>query len=236
MKAVILAGGLGSRLRPFSEVIPKPLLPLGERAVTEVQIQQLREAGCTDIYLATNYMSDFIEAFLGNGEKYGVRLHFSREEKPLGTCGPLALLKNELTEPFVMLNGDVLTKLDFRALSEFGNHHDSLLTVGTKIITTPFRFGKLTIDSSDFIVGIEEKPEFNVEIVAGIYFIKPGIFQFIPDGEYFGMDSLIKAMLEQHSPIARYLITDYWLDIGQVEDYSTARKEYEEHFASAEPA
>src|SRR5438876_9283992 len=104
MKAVILAGGLGSRLKPFSEIIPKPLLPLGEKAVTEVQIQQLQSAGFTDVYLATNYMSNYVEAFLGNGSRYGIRLHYSKEDKPLGTCGPLTLLKNELTEPFLVMN------------------------------------------------------------------------------------------------------------------------------------
>src|SRR5437762_5259129 len=101
MKAVILAGGLGTRLRPFTEVIPKPLLPLGEKSLMEVQIHALRDRGFTEIYIATNYKSDYVEAFLGDGARHGVRLHFSREETPLGTCGPLTLLKAALTEPFL---------------------------------------------------------------------------------------------------------------------------------------
>ena len=111
MKAVILAGGLGTRLLPFTEVIPKPLLPLGEKSLMQVQIQALKEHGFNTIFVATNYMSDYVEAFLGDGSKYGVKLRFSKEEKPLGTCGPLTLLKNELTEPFILVNGDILTKL-----------------------------------------------------------------------------------------------------------------------------
>ena len=232
MKAVILAGGLGSRLRPFTEVIPKPLLPLGEKSLMEIQITALRDHGFNEIYVATNHMADFVEAFLGDGSKYGVKLIFSREAKPLGTCGPLTLLKANLTEPFLLMNGDVLTKLDFRVFHDFAGAQDSLLTVGTKIISTPFRFGNVKVNASNHIVEIEEKPDLNFEILSGIYCMKPGIFDFIPDNAYFGMDTLLKEMMAQRRTISRYLIREYWLDIGQVEDYSQARKAYTEHFSS----
>jgi NDP-sugar pyrophosphorylase family protein len=235
MKAVILAGGLGTRLRPFTEVIPKPLLPLGEKSVTEVQIQRLRDAGCTDIYLATNYMSDYVEAFLGDGARHGVRLHYSREEKPLGTCGPLSLLREQLDEPFLVTNGDILSKVDFARLYRHAASEPSLLTVATKIISTPFRFGNVQVDDQNHIIGVEEKPEFNLEILAGIYCMKPGVFRFIPNDTYYGVDKLIKDMLAQKELISRYLIEEYWLDIGQVEDYSKAREEYERHFAAESP-
>ena len=135
MKAVILAGGLGKRLRPFTEVIPKPLLPLGEQSVMEVQILSLKRHGFDEIYVATNYRSEYVEAFLGDGSKYDVKLYFSRENKPLGTCGPLSLLKDKLTEPFVVMNGDILTKLNFTAFYDFATNHPADLTIGTKIIT-----------------------------------------------------------------------------------------------------
>ena len=230
MKAVILAGGLGTRLRPFTEVIPKPLLPLGERSLMEVQIATLKDYGFDEIYVATNYKSDYVEAFLGDGSRFGVNLRFSRESEPLGTCGPLTLLKDELTEPFIMMNGDILTKLNFGALYEFALAQDSDLTVATKIITTPFRFGNVNVDSSNHIVGVEEKPELKFEILSGIYCMKPGVFGLIPDGVYYGMDQLIKDMLTGNTPISRYLIQEYWLDIGQVEDYDKARHEYEMNF------
>src|ERR1051326_6067044 len=146
MKAVILAGGLGTRLRPFTEVLPKPLLPVGDKSILEHQIVSLRAAGVTDVWVATNYKSDLIQAYLGDGSKYGLRVHISRESVPLGTAGPLRLIASELQEPFVVMNGDILTKLDFRALYEFGCGSDSELTVGTKIIITPFRFGNVTVD------------------------------------------------------------------------------------------
>lgn len=230
MKAVILAGGLGTRLRPFTEVIPKPLLPLGEKSLMEIQIHALRDHGFDEISVATNYKSDFVEAFLGNGSKHGVKLHFSREETPLGTCGPLSLLKDTLTEPFILMNGDILTKLDFRKLYEFATGRDSIMTVGTKLITTPFRFGNVQVDGDERIIGIEEKPDLKFEILAGVYCMKPAIFSFIPDNEYFGIDTLLTQLLREKRKVSRYLIHEYWLDIGQVEDYSKAREAYKEHF------
>ncbi|MDD2224788.1 MAG: sugar phosphate nucleotidyltransferase [Candidatus Shapirobacteria bacterium] len=230
MKAVILAGGLGTRLKPFTEIIPKPLLPLGEKSVMEIQISSLKQHGFNDIYVATNYMSEYIEAFLGNGSKYGVNLIFSKETKPLGTCGPLSLLKNELNEPFVLMNGDILTKLN---LSDFYQHsikNDSFLTIGTKIISTPFRFGNVKTDSNGFVIDIEEKPELSFEILAGIYLMKPQIFENIPNNEYFGIDNLIKNLLTKKEKISKYQIKEYWLDIGQIEDYSKAKEEVINNF------
>ena len=230
MQAVILAGGLGSRLRPFTEVIPKPLLPLGERSLMEIQISHLKKAGVDEIFVATNYRADYVEAFLGDGSKFGVKLHFSQETKPLGTCGPLSLIKNRITGPFMMMNGDILTKLDFGTLMKFAADQDADLTVGTKIITLPFRFGNVEVDGNNRLLRVEEKPDLKFEILAGIYCFKPGIFAHIPENEYFGMAQLIKKMLSEGYPISRYLIHDYWLDIGQVEDYNQARSEYERNF------
>lgn len=231
MKTVILAGGLGTRLKPFTEIIPKPLLPLGDKSLLEHQILSFRDAGFTDVYVATNYMADLVEAFVGNGSRFGLRMHVSRETQPLGTAGPLKLLEKELTEPFIVINGDIITKLDFRTLYEFSSRQVSCLTVATKIITTPFRFGNVLVDG-DQILGVEEKPDFTLEIVAGVYCMKPEIFQFIPPNVYFGVDSLIKDLLSGGHPISRFLIKEYWLDIGQVEDYSKARDLYAQNFAT----
>lgn len=225
MKAVILAGGLGTRLKEFTEIIPKPLLPMGEKSLMELQIISLKENGFNDIYVATNYKANYVEAFLGNGKKYGVKIHFSKEDKPLGTCGPLSLLKKELTEPFILMNGDILTKLNFKKFYDFGNKSKSNLTLGTKIITTPFRFGNVKTDKNNYIQSIEEKPDLKFEILGGIYFLKPKIFDFIPNNKYYGIDTLIKDLLNKKEKISRYLIEDYWLDIGQIEDYRKARKE-----------
>ncbi len=235
MQAVILAGGLGSRLRPFTEVIPKPLLPLGEKSILEIQAHALRAAGVTDVYLATNYMADFIEAYVGNGSRFGVNVHISREDRPLGTAGPLALLADRLQEPFLVMNGDIITQLDFRKFHDWSIESGRVLTVATKAIVTPFRFGNVTANEDDCIIGVEEKPNLTLEVVAGIYCMTPEIFEHIPKGEYFGMDTLIKDLLACGEAIGRYRIHEYWLDIGQVDDYSTARREYSTHF-EAQPS
>lgn len=229
MKAVILAGGLGTRLRPFTEAIPKPLLPIGEKSVLEIQVQHLKQHGFTEIYIATNYKADYVESFMGDGSRYGVQLKFSKETKPLGTCGPVTLLKNELDSPFVLMNGDILTTLNFKNLYDFALQSDAQLTVVTKQILTPFNFGNVTTKNG-YIQDVEEKPNFRLEILAGIYLFKPEIFPQIPEGEYFGMDTLIKNMLAEKKKVARYLMEEYWVDIGRFEDYQTAQEEYEKHF------
>ena len=229
MKAVILAGGLGARLAPFTKFIPKPLLPIGEKAVLEWQILQLAKFGIQEIYVATNYMADYVASFLGDGSRYGVQLSFSREDKPLGTCGPITLLKHQLNEMFLLMNGDILTTLDMNAAAEFAAGLDADLTVITKEIVTPFHFGKV-IGTGNYIEGVQEKPDFKFEILAGIYLMRPAVFEVIPEDTYYGIDSLIKDMLAGNRRVGKYLCQDYWLDIGQLHDYETAQKEYGTHF------
>ena len=229
MKAVILAGGLGTRLKPFTEIIPKPLLPIGEKSVLEIQIERLRDGGFNQIFLATNYKSDYIKNFFGDGSRYGVQLKFSKEEFPLGTAGPLLLLKNELKEPFLVMNGDILSLIDFKKFYEFAISKDALLTITIKKEITPFAFGNIFFDG-DIVTGIEEKPNIIMYILAGIYIMKPGIFNYFPDKpEYFGMDKLILKMLKEKEKIVKYELKEYWLDIGRIDDYQKAQEFYNKH-------
>ena len=229
MKAVVLAGGLGVRLKPFTEVIPKPLLPIGEKAVLEIQIDRLRRFGFDDIVLATNYRSAYIERFLGDGSRYGVHLTISKEETPLGTAGPLRLLKDHLTEPFLVLNGDILTLADFSMFYRFALETDSLLTLAVKKLAMPYDFGKITFEGN-YVTAIEEKSPIIMYAVAGMYVMKPKLLDRIPEGVYYGMDVLMKAMLKDGIPIAKYEFDEYWLDIGRMDDYEEAQKVYETHF------
>ena len=230
MKAVILAGGLGTRLKPFTEIIPKPLLPIGEKAILEIQIEYLKKYGFDEIYLATNYKSEYIENFFGNGKKYGIKLVISREEKRLGTVGPLSLLKESLAdEAFLVMNGDILTKCDFAKLYEFGKDVNADLTVCIKESITPFRFGNIYFEG-DFVTAIEEKPNIKTNILAGIYIMKPAIFKYILYNEFLNMDKLINSMIEDKTPISKYMINEYWLDIGIVEDYQEVQDIYDNHF------
>ena len=231
MKAVILAGGLGTRLRPFTEAIPKPLLPVGEKSVMEIQIERLKDYGFDEIYLATNYKSQYIENYFGDGSRYGIKLEISKETKRLGTAGPLLLLKDVLIEPFLVMNGDILTLVDFKKMYDFAVKQDSLLTVSVKKEITPFAFGNIDFDGN-LVTNIQEKPDIEMFILAGIYIMKPDIFKYFPEDEYFGMDTLMLNMLEKKDPITKHLITEYWLDIGRVADYEKAQKIYDEHFKS----
>jgi NDP-mannose synthase len=229
MKVVILAGGLGSRLKPFTEVIPKPLLPIGEKSVLEIQIENLKKHGFTDVYLATNYKSEYVSNFFGNGDRYGVNLEISKEVNPLGTAGPLTLLKDKLDEPFLVMNGDILTLLNFKDLYDFACNQKSILTITIKKIITPYAFGNIFFDG-DFVTGIEEKPDIINYALSGIYVMKPEIFDFIPENTYFGMDSLIKTLISEDLPVSKFEIKDYWLDIGRIENYKEAQEVYETHF------
>ena len=229
MKAVILAGGLGSRLKPFTEVIPKPLLPIGEKSVLEIQIERLKMFGFDEVFLATNYKSDYIEGFFGDGSRYGVKLTISKEENPLGTAGPLLLLKEKLDEPFIVMNGDILSLINFRNLYDFALNQKALLTISIKKEITPFAFGNIFFDG-DRVTGIQEKPDIIMYILAGIYVFKPEIFEFFPKDEYFGMDTLIKRMLDDKVPISKYDLKEYWLDIGRLNDYEKAQEAYTKHF------
>lgn len=228
-KAVILAGGLGSRLKPFTEVIPKPLLPIGEKAVLELQIEHFKQYGFDDIYLATNYKSDYIENFFGDGSRYGVSLKISKEEIPLGTAGPLKLLEEKLSTPFIVMNGDILTLIDFGNFYDYAVQKGAMLTVVIKKIITPYAFGNIFFEG-DFVTDIQEKPDIVTYALAGIYLMRPEIMGLIPKDTYFGMDSLIKEMLNAKIPIAKYEMSEYWLDIGRIDDYEKAQDVYNTHF------
>jgi len=231
-KAVVLSGGLGTRLRPFTEVIPKPLIPIGEKAVLEIQIEHFKKYGFDEIFLATNYKSDYIKSFFGDGSRYGVSLTVSKEDKPLGTAGPIKLLANHLREdPFIVMNGDILSLVNFEKMYEFAINQDSLMTIAIKKIVTPYEFGNIFF-KGDEVTGIKEKPDFITYALAGIYVMKPGIFDLIPEDQYFGMDSLIKLMLERKLKIRKYELEEYWLDIGRIGDIEKAQSAYKEMYTN----
>jgi NDP-sugar pyrophosphorylase family protein len=231
MLAIILAGGLGSRLKPFTEIIPKPLLPIGEKSVLEIQINQLKACGFDEVVLATNYKSEYIKNFFGDGSKQGIKLDVSKEEKPLGTCGPLSLLRHRITGPTLVMNGDILTNTNFKKILDFASSMNTAFTVVTKEVISPFEFGEV-VTEGNYITEVREKPKMKFEILAGIYVVKPELMSLIPDQEYFGMDQLIKSMLEKNLKISKYFLKDYWLDIGRIENYQKAENDYYEHFES----
>ncbi|EFM11430.1 Nucleotidyl transferase [Paenibacillus curdlanolyticus YK9] len=226
-KAVILCGGLGIRLAPLTSVFPKPLLPIGEKAMIEIQIEQLKKYGFTEIYLATNYKSEYFERFFGNGDYYGVNIIISKETKPLGTAGPIKLLEDKLDEPFLVMNGDIITQLNFDKIYQYAIEKKGLLTAGVKKMIMPYDFGNIHFDG-DAITKIEEKPNIIMHGLAGIYAMHPDIMEYIPSDTYFGMDSLLEVMIQRQEKIYKYDIEDYWLDVGRMDDYNKIRNSYDE--------
>ncbi len=226
-KAVILAGGLGTRLKPFTDAIPKPLLPIGEKAILEIQIERLAQSGFKEIILATNYKSKYIEKFLGDGSQYGVKVTVSQENKALGTAGPLKLIEDKLLDaPFLVMNGDILTLLDMERMYNYAYNSDSLFVAGVKEIVLPYAFGNISFQGNR-ITKIEEKPNIVTYALAGVYILKPDILQYIPYDQYFGIDSLLQYMLNNNLPIEKYDIKEYWIDIGRMDDYEKAQTDYE---------
>jgi len=225
MKVVILAGGLGTRLRPLTHVIPKPLLPVGEHSVLEISINKLKECNFDEVFIATNYKSRLFESYFGDGSNFGVKITYSKEKETLGTAGPLRLLKDKLKEPFLVIYGDILTSLDFRKLMGFHIESKADLTLVTKETYLPMCYG--IIESEGNIVkDIEEKPDIKAQINAGIYFLSPDVVDEIPDSK-FHMTDLAKKLIKQGKKVMKYQLDDYWLDIGQMQDYEKAQEDFE---------
>jgi NDP-mannose synthase len=227
--AVILAGGLGTRLRPFTEVIPKPLLPIGGKAILQIQIERLRDNGFKEIYICTNYKSDYIEDFIGDGSRYGVSIIVSKENKRLGTAGPLTLLKRYLKKPFIVMNGDILTSLNFKNFYNFAVDNDSDICLAIKKEVTPYEFGNILFNGDD-VLEMQEKPDIVKYILAGIYVINPRVLNEIPNDTYYGMDILINQLISNKMKVLKYEISEYWLDIGRYNDYEKAESDYKALF------
>lgn len=223
MKAVILAGGLGTRLAPLTKVIPKPLLPVGESSVLEIQLRHLKKNGFKEIFLCLWYKSELFEAYFGNGKKFGLKIHYSHEKIHLGTAGPIRLLADKLDKPFLVLNGDILTNMNFRNLAAFHKKMKAALSIVSKKVTIPLHYGVIR-HSGDRVLNIEEKPALSAEINAGIYFMDPKVLKLMPNNTKYSMDDLIKKLIKIKSSVYRFKLEKYWLDIGQMEDYNKAQE------------
>jgi NDP-sugar pyrophosphorylase family protein len=221
MKAVIMAGGLGERLKPLTKIIPKPLLPVGDKSLLEIQIINLKSHGATDIFLALGYKYDLFQLYFGDGSRWGIKLRYSVEEKPLGTAGPLTLLVNHLTEPFLVMNGDIFTDMNYAELQKAHIKSGAAVTVVTKEISLPLQYGIIK-HRDNRIFAIEEKPALSAEINAGIYFMNPEVLGLMPAGTPYSMDELLRQLITDGGVVSRYLMTDHWLDIGQMADYEKA--------------
>lgn len=221
LSAVVMAGGYGTRLRPLTKKTPKPLLPVGDTPVLERIVKQLQEAGITDIVITTYYQANKIMKYLGDGSRYGVHIRYTLEEKPMGTAGALSLIEEPLSTPFLVMNGDILTRLDFRALLDFHRETGAVMTMCVKQYGMQVPYGVVEVEGGD-VVGLSEKPSFNFFINAGIYLLEPHLQRLIPRGQPYDMTDLVQQLLDAGERVVCFPIREYWLDIGRLEDYQKA--------------
>lgn len=228
MRAVILAGGKGQRLRPYTTVLPKPLMPIGDMPILEVVLRQLKSAGVTRVTMAVGYLAELMQAFFGDGKRLGLQIDYSFEAKPLGTVGPLTLIPSLAEEPdFLMMNGDVLTTIDYSKL--LARHHESgaEVTIATYPREVKIDFGVIESDSANMLTGYVEKPHFDYRVSMGIYCFKSSVLRDLRPGEYLDFPDLIKSLLAGGRKVASYPFDGYWLDMGRPDDYATAIEEFE---------
>jgi NDP-sugar pyrophosphorylase family protein len=230
MKAIILAGGKGTRLRPFTHVFPKPLMPLGEAEpmpIMEVVVRQLARFGFTDVTVITGYMTELIEAFFGDGRRFGARVDYRREVTPLGTAGGLCLVERP-DEPVLVLNGDILTTLNFVEMVEFHTQGGASATIASYPREVRIDFGVLEFAGAPHVLsGYREKPEFSFQVSMGLYVLSPVAWDFLRPGEALQMPELLETMRRAGEPIHCFRRPCYWLDIGRHDDYATANEIFE---------
>ena len=223
MRAVILAGGEGKRLRPLTKSIPKPLLPVNNKPILQLIIGQLRREGFEDIHIATGYRGEMIESYFGDGASFGVNIQYTREQQPLGTAGPLKLLDLPADEPVLTMNGDLLTEAPFRNIYAFHKEHNPLVTICSVSHSTQVEYGVLETENSR-VLGITEKPQLRFDIFAGIAVLSPEAIASIPTGQPYQMTDLLQDICQNGSKVLVYPVKEFWLDIGQQEQYERANE------------
>ena len=225
-RVVILAGGMGKRLAPYTFVIPKPIVPIGTTPIIEIVLRQLARFEFRDVTIALGHMSEIIRAVAGDGNRFGVNISYSQETKPLGTIGPLTLIDG-LTDDFIVMNADLLTDLDFADLWSYHQKHGGIATVATYVKTTKLELGVLNLDSQERLLGFEEKPTLKHTVSMGIYVFSRRILDYIPQSTFFGFDTLMLELLKRGETVRAYRFDGRWLDIGVPADYEKAQEELE---------
>jgi NDP-mannose synthase len=228
MKAVIQAGGKGTRLRPYTLVLPKPLMPIGDLPVIEVLLKWLRRNGVEEAFITTGYLGHLIESLCKDGSQWDMHLIYSREPEPLGTVGPLRLIEDHLKETFLVLNGDLITDLDLRAFMKFHLENKGIVSVAVTQKVIQVDLGVIE-NGSGRITGFREKPSMKFDVSMGIYCMEPEVLDLIPKGVPFGFDDLMYEMLAKGLLVNAYSHAGWWMDIGRHEDFVNAQEIFADH-------
>ena len=227
MKAILLAGGKGIRLSPYTKVIPKPLMPIGERPILEVLLLQMQRAGVDEAVITVGHMAQLISAFFQNGEHLGIKIQYSYEDVPLGTAGPLSLIDG-LSNTFLVSNGDVLTTLDIRDLLAFHKEQNAIATIAMHHRQVHIDLGVVELGNGPNIVGYIEKPNIDYMVSMGMYVFEPRVLDFIPKGEYLDFPDLVKILLAAGERVIGYHFDGYWQDLGRADDYEQATQDFDD--------
>lgn len=228
MQAIVMAGGRGSRLHPYSALLPKPLMPLGDKPILEILLLRLRAAGVTKVTIAVNHLRHLIEAFFGDGARLGLKIHYSVEDRPLGTAGPLSLLLEQLDEHFLVTNGDLLTTLDIRTMVDDHLSREADATIGSYQRELRSEFGILEVDDSMRLTGYREKPTFRHLVSMGIYVLRrDAAKRWLIPGENLDMPELMRSMRGVGQNVICHSQDCFWLDIGRPEDFAEAQRRVE---------
>lgn len=225
MRAVILAGGRGTRLAPYTAILPKPLMPIGDMPILEIVVRQLARHNFDRLTLAVGYLAELLMAYCGSGEKFGVKIDYSREEQPLGTAGPIALVP-DLNDTFLVMNGDLLTTLDYSAMLQYHRRRKALATVACYQRDVKIDLGVIHVDEDNWVSDYIEKPTYHYAVSMGIYLFEPEILNYIPKNQRLDLPELVIRLMRDGKKVNVFNFDGYWLDIGRHDDYERAIEEF----------
>jgi NDP-mannose synthase len=226
MKAIILAGGKGTRLGPYTKILPKPLMPIGDMPILEVILRQMKAAGIDQVVLTVGHLSELLHAFFQDGQRLGITIKYSFEDCPLGTAGPLSLIEG-LDETFFVANGDVLTTLNFRELLNFHRQQKAAATIAVHARQMRIDLGVIQWDESPRITGYIEKPVYDYMVSMGVYIFEPRVLDYIPHAQYLDFPDLVKKLIAAGEMVVGYRFEGYWQDLGRPDDYEAAAVDFD---------
>lgn len=225
MKAVILAGGEGTRLAPYTTILPKPLMPIGDMPILEIVLRQLANNGFNNISLAVGYLAELLMAYCGDGSKFGLNINYSHEQHPLGTAGPISLVPN-LDETFLVMNGDLLTSLDYGEMYRYHRKRGAIATLAAHQREVNIDLGVVEVDEDNWIQDYVEKPTYQYVVSTGVYVFEPEILNYIPANQKLDLPDLMLQLIDQRHQVNVYRFDGYWMDIGRHDDYQVAIDEF----------
>jgi NDP-mannose synthase len=225
LKAVVLAGGRGTRLAPYTSILPKPLMPIGDMPILEVMLMQMKRAGVDEVILTVGHLASLLRAYFGYGEQWNMNIHYSYEDEPLGTAGPLALVKG-LQDTFMVTNGDVLTTLKLKDLLDFHSKEGGIATIAVHQRQVRIDLGVVQANADHLITGYIEKPAYDYTVSMGIYIFEPRVLSFIPQSQYLDFPDLVLKLITAGEKVVAYPFDGYWMDLGRPDDYEQANQDF----------